>query len=149
MIAAITTMVRGLPWLYTSGLRAALNGGEHRGCAVLGDEPAGFSCSEQALAHLVLVEATTGHQLEKVEGGTVERVIAAASLRHGGELGAFVLERRAIVDQVEIGGPRRRRWCAGLAVRLAIGLAADLDPAGAPHDLACLGDEATRQWFVN
>src|SRR5262249_40239289 len=83
------------------------------------------------------------------EGGTVERVVAAAVLRHGGKRGAFVLERGAIVDRVAIGALRRRKWCAGLAARLAVGLAADLDPAGAPHDLACLGDKAMRQWFVN
>src|SRR5262245_66439408 len=143
MITAITTMVRGLPWLHTSGLCAAVNGREHRGRAVVGDEAVGFGRSKQTLAHLVLVEATAGHQLEQVEGGMVERVVAAAVLRHGSERSAFVLERGAVVDRVEIGALRWRRWCAGLAVRLAIGLAADLDPAGAPHDLAGLVDEAT------
>src|SRR5262249_28419476 len=149
MITAITTMVRRLPWLRATRLRATLYGGEHRCCAVLVDEATGFSCSERTPAHFVLREAAARHQLEQVEGGTVERFVAAAVLSHGGERGAFVLERGAVVDRVAVGALRRRGWCADLAVRLAVGLAANLDPAGALHDLACLGDKAMCQWFVN
>src|SRR5262249_51048085 len=138
-----------LPRPPTPRLSPALDRGAHRRRAILGNEAAFFCGGEQVIDHVGLLQFATGNQLRQAERGTVERIVAPAILRHSGKLVAFIPQRSPAVDRgartvsPDFGGNDLRDiW------RLAV-LRADLNPSGAPHDLAGLGNEPARKRPIN
>src|SRR5262249_57473909 len=79
--------------LFLAGRCTAVDGGQHRCRAIVGDQSAGLCRFVQAVAHFLLVEATASDDLEEVEGGSIECAVARARLR-GGDCLAFAFERR-------------------------------------------------------
>src|SRR5262249_31069827 len=75
----IAVVIRHLPWLCAPRLRAALNGGEHRCCAVFGHEAALFCSGEEALAHHVLVKAAAGHQRKRLKAAVFSALLRPLS----------------------------------------------------------------------